>query len=203
MERRRAGSLVPVAAAPGPDACWRRRLARLHPGTNPGYPEQILERDLDSIAKRLNGLRRDNTPTEKRLADNMLDYNPAAIESLVQLMWGALLPGRDGGLVNARLRYFDPDRQRAGVPEDVAALVSQLSDTRATVTLINLNPLQARTHRPGRRLRPASPGQRYQRWENDANHLAGADGAARSGLRPAARADHEAIGERANCDARN
>ena len=75
----------------------------------------------------------------------MLDYNPAAAESLVQLMWGALMPGRNGGLVNARLRYFDPDRQRAGVPEDVAALVSELSDTQTTVTLVNLNPSEPRT----------------------------------------------------------
>ena len=75
----------------------------------------------------------------------MLDYNPAATESLVQLMWGGLMPGRPGGLLNARLRYFDPERQRAGVPEDVAALVSELSDTRATVTLINLSRSQART----------------------------------------------------------
>jgi hypothetical protein len=75
----------------------------------------------------------------------MLDYNPAATESLVQLMWGALLPGREGGLLNARLRYFDPDRKRAGVPEDVAALVSELSDTRTVVTLVNLNPSQRRT----------------------------------------------------------
>jgi hypothetical protein len=75
----------------------------------------------------------------------MLDKNPAATESLVQLMWGALLPGREGGLLNARLRYFDPDRKRAGVPEDVAALVSELSDTRTAVTLINLNPSQPRT----------------------------------------------------------
>jgi len=63
----------------------------------------------------------------------------------VQLMWGALLPGREGGLLNARLRYFDPDRRRAGVPEDVAALVSELSDTRTVVTLINLNASQPRT----------------------------------------------------------
>ena len=66
-------------------------------------------------------------------------------ESLVQLMWGALLPGREGGLLNARLRYFDPDRKRAGVPEDVAALVSELSDIRTTVTLVNLNSSQPRT----------------------------------------------------------
>ncbi len=75
----------------------------------------------------------------------MLDYNPAATGALVQLMWGALLPGREGGLLNARLRYFDPARQRAGVPEDVAALVSELSDTRTTVTLINLHASAPRT----------------------------------------------------------
>jgi len=75
----------------------------------------------------------------------MLDYNPAATESLVQLMWGGLLPGREGGLVSARLRYFDPDRKRAGLPDDVAALVSQLGDARTTVSLVNLNQAQRRT----------------------------------------------------------
>ncbi len=112
---------------------------------NPAYPEQALQRDLESIGKRLDAMRRDSTPPEKRLADNMLEYNPAATESLVQLMWGGLMPGRSGGLINARLRYFDPERRRAGVPEDVAALVSALSDTRTTVTLVNLNPSQPRT----------------------------------------------------------
>jgi hypothetical protein len=114
-------------------------------GHNPPYPEQALERDIKMMQQRLNAFRRDTTPPDKRLADNMLDYNPAATESLVQLMWGALVPGREGGLLNARLRYFDPDRKRAGVPEDVAALVSELSDTLTTVTLINLNASRPRT----------------------------------------------------------
>jgi hypothetical protein len=114
-------------------------------GQNPAYPEQALERDLAATAQRLSAVRRDTSTPDKRLADNMLDLNPAATESMVQLMWGALLPGREGGLLNARLRYFDPDRKRAGVPEEVAALVSDLSDTRTAVTLINLNPSQPRT----------------------------------------------------------
>src|SRR4029453_3460281 len=101
--------------------------------------------DLDTVVKRVAAMRRDNTPPARRLADNMLDYNPAATESLVQLMGGALLPGREGGLVNARLRYFDPERKRAGIPPDVAALVSGLSDTQTTVTLVNLNASRART----------------------------------------------------------
>jgi hypothetical protein len=114
-------------------------------GKNDGFPEQALERDLKTIQERLAKVRADQTPPEKRLADNMLDYNPAATDAMVQLMWGALLPGREGGLLNARLRYFDPDRKRAGVPDDVAALVSEMSDTRTVVTLVNLDPSQPRT----------------------------------------------------------
>ena len=103
----------------------------------------------------------------ERLADNMLDYNPAATESLVQLMWGALLPGREGGLLNARLRYFDPGEGAPGCREDVAALVSELSDTRATVTLVNLNRIAAADgHRPGRRLRRAPIRERPCRRKN-------------------------------------
>jgi hypothetical protein len=35
------------------------------------------------------------------------------------------------------LRYFDADRRRAGVPEDVAALVHALGDRTTEVTLVN------------------------------------------------------------------
>jgi hypothetical protein len=107
-------------------------------GKNASYPEEALERDVKMIQQRVDAFGRDTTPPERRLADNMLDYNPAATEAMVQLMWGALLPGREGGLVNARLRYFDPDRKRAGAPDDVAALVSELGDTRTVVTLVNV-----------------------------------------------------------------
>jgi hypothetical protein len=82
---------------------------------------------------------------ETRLADNAMEYNPAAVDGLVQLMWGALVPGREGSLLSARLRYFDPVRRRAGVSEDVAALVSELTDDRAVVTLVNVSPTTRRT----------------------------------------------------------
>jgi len=82
-------------------------------------------------------MRADHTTAQQRLADNMLDVNPATTDSLVRLMWGALVPSREGGLVNARLRYFDPIRKRAGLPTNVAALVSSLADRQAIVTLVN------------------------------------------------------------------
>jgi hypothetical protein len=113
-------------------------------GRNPSYPEAALQRDLDSIPRKLTAIREDKTLPDKRLADNMLDLNPAATDSLVRLMWGALVPGREGGLLNARVRYFDPERKRAGLPEDVAVLVSGLEDRKTVVTLVNLNTSSAR-----------------------------------------------------------
>jgi hypothetical protein len=43
------------------------------------------------------------------------------------------------------VRYFDPLRRRAGLPEDVAALVSGLTDTETTITLVNLNSSEPRS----------------------------------------------------------
>lgn len=114
-------------------------------GRNPSYPETAALRDLEVVQRRLELTRADRTPPEKRLADNMLDFNPVTVSALLQLTLGSLEPGREGGLLNARLRYFDPVRKRAGLPEDIAALVSQLTDTETVVTLINLNRANART----------------------------------------------------------
>jgi hypothetical protein len=114
-------------------------------GRNPDYPETAALRDLESIRRRLEATRNDRTPPEKRLADNMLDYNPVTVTALLQLTLGALEPGREGGLLNARVRYFDPLRRRAGLPEDVAALVSGLTDTETTITLVNLNSSEPRS----------------------------------------------------------
>ncbi len=114
-------------------------------GKDAGYPEAALERDLRSIQQKVAAMRKDKSTPDKRLADNMLHLNPAATAALIQLMLGGLPPGVDGGLLNARLRYFDSARRRAGVPDDVAALVSEMTDTRTVVTLVNLSQTQSRT----------------------------------------------------------
>jgi len=114
-------------------------------GKDPGFPETVLKRDLDSIPRRLAEMQMDTTTPDTRLADNAMAFNPAAVDGMVQLMWGALVPGREGSVLSARLRYFDPVRRRAGVPEDVGALVSELKDDRTVVTLVNLSPTTPRT----------------------------------------------------------
>jgi hypothetical protein len=43
------------------------------------------------------------------------------------------------------VRYFDPARKRAGVPEDVAGLVERLTADEVTLMLVNVNQLEERT----------------------------------------------------------
>jgi hypothetical protein len=113
-------------------------------GTNPGYPEQALRASLDFIRRRVREMENDQTSADTRLADYLMGYNPASIESLVELAWGTYLSGNIWSL-HARLRYFDPVRRRAGLPEDVAALVEKLTADSVTVTLVNTNQVQARS----------------------------------------------------------
>jgi hypothetical protein len=90
-----------------------------------------------------------------RLADSALEFNPAAIASLTQLMEGGLYlqhgswarssPNQGGTLLFTRLRYFDPERRRAGMPPDVAALVDSWGPDSLTVSLVNINPTSARS----------------------------------------------------------
>jgi hypothetical protein len=114
-------------------------------GRDAAFPETVLRRDLATVARRTAGFRADRTPPDRRLADNMLGYNPATITGLTQLMQGSLVPGREGGLLFARLRYFDPERRRPGVPPDVAALISGMGDTKTVVTFVNLHATEPRT----------------------------------------------------------
>jgi hypothetical protein len=124
-------------------------------GRNPAYPIKALQADLDRVAERIAAREKDPTTPETRLADWPIGINPASVTSLVQLMtgglhiarpsWSPTSPPQGGVPLHCRLRYFDADRQRAGVPEDVAALVRALGDASAEVTLVNLNRTQART----------------------------------------------------------
>ena len=134
-------SMQPADAARVEERGWVSYLQ----GGDATFPETALRRDLEAVARKTASFRADKTPPERRLADNMLNWNPASVTALTQLMQGAMVPSRDGGLLHARLRYFDPERRRAGVPPDVAALVSELTDTTTAVTLVNVSATEART----------------------------------------------------------
>jgi hypothetical protein len=119
---------------------WHRYLA----GDNPDYPEAVLRSDLARVRDRIRGMRHDKTTPDTRLADDPMKYNPASISSLLQLMLGGLHPGHCGSVLHTRLRYFDPVKRRAGIPDGVSALVEKMTDDSVTVILVNTSQLSSR-----------------------------------------------------------
>ncbi len=79
------------------------------------------------------------------LSDDPNLINPATTDALVRLMLGGLPVGRTGYPLHCRLRYFDPARRRAGLPEQVGALVERITEDDVTVQLVNLDPVTERT----------------------------------------------------------
>ena len=116
-------------------------------GRDPGYAERALVADRQRLDARVAATRADTSTPETRLADWTLDFNPASAKALVQTMtgglhiarptWSRTSPPQGGVPLHCRLRYFDPARKRAGMPEDVAALVTAMSDRETRVTLVN------------------------------------------------------------------
>lgn len=119
---------------------WLRFLE----GKNPSYAEQALRRDLARVRERVAGQRADTTTPDTRLSDDPMKFNPASVDSLNELMLGGLPPGKRGSILYSRLRYFDPQNRRAGVPDDVAALIEGMTDRTTTLSLVNTNQLEPR-----------------------------------------------------------
>ncbi|HKB00958.1 MAG TPA: hypothetical protein VKD90_02005 [Gemmataceae bacterium] len=113
-------------------------------GKDPGFPEHALRQDLETIRTKVAGMRADPTTPDTRLADDPLRFNPAAVSNLVRLAMGGLHQGNRTLVLHARLRYFDPDRRRPGLPPDVAALVESMTDDETVVTVVNVSPVHPR-----------------------------------------------------------
>jgi hypothetical protein len=114
-------------------------------GDNPDYPERILAAAQAQVRHRLARMRacRDLDVSE---ADIHLwqQCNPVVTEALVQLTWGGPQVLYNGGLQQARVRYYDADRRRPGLPASVAALVSSIDPAATVLDLVNLSPEQDR-----------------------------------------------------------
>ena len=113
-------------------------------GDNPLFPEEELDRGLSQVRDRMSRMAADETAPDTRLSDDMNPINPAVTEALVRLMLGGIPVGRSAHTLHCRLRYFDPEKRRAGLPEDVAALVEAMSDDSVTVQFVNLDPVRER-----------------------------------------------------------
>jgi hypothetical protein len=115
-------------------------------GDNPDYPEKILAAAQAQVRHRLARMQayRDVEVSE---ADIHLwqQCNPVVTEALVQLTWGGPQVIYNGGLQQARVRYYDAGRRRPGLPASVAALVSAIDPAGTVIDLVNLDPGHDRT----------------------------------------------------------
>ena len=114
-------------------------------GDNPDYPVNALLEDLKEVRERTGKVRADSSSPDTRMSDDMNGFNPAMVSRLTELMLGGLPTERLGFPLHSRVRYFSPTRQRAGMPEDVGALVENMSDDEMTLTLVNTDQLKSRT----------------------------------------------------------
>ena len=113
-------------------------------GEDPGYPLRAMQADSMHIRERLDLMRNDETTADTRLADYLLGIMPAATDTLTQLTTGGYFARGRIWVLHSRLRYFDPQRRRAGLPSDVAALVHELGEDFVMVTLVNLDEAESR-----------------------------------------------------------
>ena len=115
-------------------------------GENPGYPEEILAAAQAQVRHRLaRGRAYRGTDVTEPNIHLWQQCNPVVTEALVQLTWGGPQVIYNGGLQQARVRYFDAQRRRPGLPPSVAALVSSIDPDATVVELVNLDPARDST----------------------------------------------------------
>jgi hypothetical protein len=113
-------------------------------GRDPDFPVRMLEHDLRRVRRRIKKIRADESKDWEREC-NLVGKSPATTAALTMLTTGAREPSQRGSRLMARLRYFDPERSRPGLPENVGALVQKIGPAKVTVCLVNLSKTARRT----------------------------------------------------------
>ena len=70
--------------------------------------------------------------------------SPVAFESLANLTLGAANLYGSGDVLRSQVRFFDPERRRAGLAQDVAALVEKIERDSVTLMLVNTSAAASR-----------------------------------------------------------
>jgi hypothetical protein len=121
----------------GHEEPWLAFLA----GDDPDYPEKILAAAQAQVRHRLARMERHRGDEVPEAHIHLWQQsNPVVTEALVQLTWGGPQVVYNGGLQQARVRYYDAAARRPGLPAGVAALVSSVDPEATVVDLVNLDP---------------------------------------------------------------
>jgi hypothetical protein len=120
----------------GHEEPWYEYLA----GRNPEFPEKILAAAHAETRRRLALLEEHaGEPVPEEDIHLWQNVNPVVTEALTMLTWGGPQVVYNGGHAQARLRHYDADARRPGLPPEVAALVSGIDPDATVLTLVNLS----------------------------------------------------------------
>ncbi len=108
-------------------------------GQDPGWPERELDRCISRTRSDLARLERELAMPADERPRHHWPLHLGLSGPLVNQVSGGIMPLWHGQLFLARFHYFDPQRQRGGLPANVAALVDSLTADAATLTLVNLD----------------------------------------------------------------
>jgi hypothetical protein len=113
------------------------------------YPITALQQDLEELRANAARVRNDTGSYDyPPHATRGSAGNPVATRALINLTLGGNDPNGSGHgplPLHTQVRHFDPDHRRAGLPEDVAALISSIKPEGITLTLVNTSPFTPRT----------------------------------------------------------
>ena len=129
-------------------------------GQLPNYPEDILAANLTLIENQLHKMRSktgdprgwdsyDPVTAEVVVGLDLRvdgyqihawqEFNPVYFEGLAQMLTGAPMHISHGGLQHGKVRLFDGEKQRPGLPDDVAVVVDKISPTSIAMKVVNLS----------------------------------------------------------------
>jgi hypothetical protein len=114
-------------------------------GDNPDYPQRLLDAQLAEVVRRLDTMAHDDGDPESWDVHHWQEINPVHTEALLQQLCGGPQVVYHGGLLHVRIRPFDADARRPGLPPDVAALVSAIDADGLTMTLANIGARHSRS----------------------------------------------------------
>lgn len=114
-------------------------------GKNENYPTTALAMALGQVARRMRLMETEVISGPGGVNIHFWqEVQPIVTEILTQLTLGAPQVLYNGGLQVARLRYFDADAGRIGLPNEVAALVTKITKDETWVELVNTSITQTR-----------------------------------------------------------
>ena len=99
---------------------------------------------MKTVIRKIEFIQKEHGDPETFVDNKWILVDPMKLDSLVRLSVGGLPVKVQGEMLYSQVRYFDGERRTAGLPPDVAALVTHIEKDLIELEVINLNAAESR-----------------------------------------------------------